>query len=149
MLSSRIIFLDTEPYLHEWLVHNFGSPVVVVPGTPQAALLRQYLTVAPSTAVKYVGNTAVVLPVFKAHPASQYDYLCLSARKLLVTSYCDLFSYSLFRDVVKLEQRGFPIQELLYAFLDKNEMDARHYDVVRQIYYRIRKSYHKHSNLNI
>lgn len=84
------VYINLDPYLAQWFVHEQGGnvPVVLMRGSIERNILEQFLQrlpegIAPQTC--HGGGLPIVIPQFKHKPPKSFFYLPKAAEDLLVS----------------------------------------------------------------
>lgn len=148
-MSDYQIYLKAEPYLAAFLKNAFGDPVVLDKDSPEARIIREYITKTPEGVTPDLGeesNLSIALPYFKEADPRIYNYMGQRAKSALLESFDHLVERSMFREIGSLEniRRG-KISPSIYAWMEKHGIpdDASNWYTISQKYYRLRKRYLK------
>jgi hypothetical protein len=146
-MSDYCIYLKAEPYLVSFLTAAYGNPVELERDSPEARIIREYISRTPADAVPDMEsdfNLAVRLPFFKEADPRVYNYLGKSAKAALLESFDQVVERTMLREIGALEniRRG-KIAPAIYAWMEKHGIpdDPRNWYTVSQKYYRLRKKY--------
>ena len=131
-MSKFLIYLKLEPYLHQWLTHSLGNPVVFP---------------ARSNDLYADGLTAVCIPDSKAKPVQYYNYCGPKAKSAIVEAIEDLFRINLWEELLPLsystERAECGLNKMIAAWCEMHGISDDYTEAVRQKYYRMRKAYAK------
>ena len=145
-MSNFLIYIKLEPYLHQWLVHSLGNPVVFPAKSNENAVIRCFLQKLPAGKEpdKFVeGMTAICIPDSKAKPPQYYNYCGANAKAAIVESIEDLFRRNLWAELapVGAERIECGLNKMIAAWCEFHGIDDDYVETVRQKYYRMRKAY--------
>lgn len=151
-MSEFLITIQVEPYLADWIHCHFGNPVKLIKESPEQVLLKRFLDKAPLdyNPIGEEGNVRIEIPSFKEKDARcGYHYLSPRAKGLLAESFETLFLLNMWSELGNLDNVNCELTSVIYAWLEKHKMDDRHWETVRQKYYRLRKKYRQEKNIKI
>lgn len=146
-MSKFVFYIKLQPFVAQWLVHSFGSPVVFPPQSVENSTIRRFirkrpLDVLPDTAAP--GLTAICIPDSTQTPPEIYNYLGLMGKKAVEECIEDNFRLSMWSELNDLHDIGCSVMTAIYAWCDKHGIDYDYALTVRQRYYRLRDSYLKY-----
>ncbi|MDR1981347.1 MAG: hypothetical protein LBQ39_07000 [Tannerellaceae bacterium] len=146
-MSDYCIYLKAEPYLVCFLTTAYGNPVVLERDSPEARIIREYISKTPADVTPDVNadfNLAIRIPFFKEADPRVYNYLGKAAKAALLESFDQLVEKCMMREIGALEniRRG-KIAPTIYAFMEKHGIpdDDKNWYTISQKYYRLRKKY--------
>lgn len=150
IVSKFLIYLKLEPYLHQWLVHSLGNPVVFPAKSNENAIIRRFLQTKPMDAMPDLyaeGLTAVCIPDSKAKPVQFYNYCPPKGKAAIVEAIEDLFRINLWEELLPLsysaERTACGLGQMIASWCEAHGIDDDYTEAVRQKYYRMRKAYAK------
>lgn len=87
-MDSICIYLDVEPYLKQWFIHDMGNehPVSLIRNSAESDIVRRWLTVLPPDKSLPIGDTdllAIYMPSYNELDSKNLYYLPSAALKLL------------------------------------------------------------------
>ena len=145
MTSDLTIWLDMEPYLRQWFIHEQGGevPVRLKKGSPDSNIIYTFLQVPPKGEPKDVerdGTVAIVIPCYKYKNIKYCNYLSPHAREMLHYEIRNRFLVELWEDLHKFGNIGKQKMELIYAWMESHGIEATetNYFAVQKIYQRLR-----------
>lgn len=148
-MSDYFIYLKAEPYLAEFIKTAYGDPVILERDSPEARIIREFISKTPADAMPDLGedaNMKISIPYFKEADPRTYNYMGKSAKSALLESFDHLVERSMLREIGSLEnsRRG-KISSMIYAWMEKHGIpdDEKNWYTVSQKYYRLRKKYIK------
>ncbi|MEA5063243.1 MAG: hypothetical protein VB054_07940 [Petrimonas sp.] len=146
-MSDFCIYLKVEPYLEHFLKTAFGDPVCVDRDSPEARIIREFITKTPDGSSPDLGkdaNLSVTIPYFKEVDPRVYNYMGERAKIALVDSFDHLLKSCLMRELGTLEntRRG-EISKQIYAWMEKHNIPEENWYTISQKFYRLRKKYLK------
>lgn len=149
-MSDYCIYLKAEPYLAAFLTTAFGDPVSLEKDSPEARIIREYISKTPGGITPEVEtdfNLAVRIPFFKETDPRVYNYFGKAAKAALLESFDRLVEKCMMREIGSLDniRRG-RISPMIYAWMEKHGIpdDGRNWYALSQKYYRLRKKYLAH-----
>lgn len=147
-MSQICIYIELDPYLLQWFVHDTGgkTPVELQRGSVESKILEVYLAKRPPDIPPEVaapGKLAIYIPTFRYRPAEFYNYLPRRAYAALLLAIRNRFDIALWRDLHcfgKITKRQ---DELIYAWMEKNgiEMTETNWNAIAKRYQRQRDLY--------
>lgn len=143
-MSRFVIYLKLETYLHQWLTHHLGHPVVFPAQSNENAVIRRFLQKQPSDMQPELaggGLTAVVIPDSKAKDPAVYNYLGPRGKEALVECVEDLFRRCLWHEMGELAPCRRGVNGQIAAWCEMHGIGIDYIETVRQKYYRMRKAY--------
>ena len=142
------VYIDLDPYLAQWFVHEQGGtvPVSLMRGSIERAILEQFLQRLPEGTTPRTardGGLAIVIPQFKHKPPETYFYLPKRAEELLVSCIRNRFDIDMWTTLNRFVSVFRRMDELIYAFMEKNgiEMTEKNWNAIAKRYQRKRNSY--------
>jgi hypothetical protein len=148
-MSQFYIHLKVEPYLADWIHNHFGNPVKLMKDSPESMLLKRFLDKQPIGAIPDDGNIEIEIPWYKEKDARVYNYLSPKAKEALVESFDSLFTRNMWSEIGSLENINCKITTVIYAYLEKHNIEEKHWETIRQKYYRLRKNYLTEKSIKI
>lgn len=151
-MSQYLLYLNLEPYLAQWFVHEMGgSPVRLPKGCAEADIIEMFLIPTPSDALPDLpGNDKVpiYIPTFKYKDVRYYNYLSPRARLALVRCISNSFKVQLWQDIHTLHNTDYRITDIIYAWMEMHgiECNEKNWETIRQMYFRKRKIYLRNKN---
>ena len=141
------LYLKVQPYLAAFLKHTYGDPIVLERDSPEARIIREYISKTPTGEVPDMGNDSnlrIRIPFFKEADPRTYNYMGKAAKKTLVESFDQIIEKCMIKEIGSLEncRRG-KISGLIYAWMEKHGIpdDDTNWYTISQKYYRLRKKY--------
>lgn len=143
-------YLDVEPYLKQWFIHDMGNehPVSLIRNSAESDIVRRWLTVLPPDKSLPDGNPdmlAIYVPSYNELDREKLYYLPTAALKLLKQCIRNRFIIELWRDLNDFGFIGFQKQDVIYAWLEQHgiEITETNFNAVQKIYQRKRSTYIK------
>lgn len=140
------IYLKVEPYLAQWLTKALGDPIDFPRESPESKLIKRFLDKQPDNATPDTGtdgNLRIIIPWSKEKDPRTYNYLSPRAKEMLVESLDTIFINNLWTELGGLEDIRSSLTNVIYAYLEKHNINEDHWETIRQKYYRIRQRYQK------
>lgn len=152
-MSDYFIYLKVEEYLKNFLETNFGNPVRLIRDSPEARIIRQFISTTPEGVIPDTGdgsNLRVVIPYFKEADPRTYNYMGRRAKKALIDSFDHILKSCLMKELGALEnsRRG-DLSKHIYAWMEKYGIEEENWYTISQKYYRLRRKYLVEKNVNI
>ena len=142
------IYLDLEPYLAQWFIHDSGGtqPIVLRKNSVERRILATYLLKLPPGArpnLKENSNVEIVLPENKAKPPKNYNDLSRQGLDILKRTIRDRFIIELWTDLHRHGYIGRRRDELIYAWMEAHgiEITDTNWNSIAKIYIRQYKNY--------
>lgn len=142
-MSNMVFYIKLEGYLHQWLTHSLGNPVVFPRGSNENAVIRRFLSKLPPNKQPDIyqdGYTAIEIPYSKAKPPRTYNYLGPRAKFAIKQVIEDLFRQNLWFEMSDVAMSG-GLNKNIMAWCEMHGIDDNYSEAVRQKYYRMRKTY--------
>ena len=143
-MSNFVIYLKVEPYLHQWLTHSFGDPVVFPANSNENAVIRRFTTKRPTDNLpeqKTDGDIAICIPYSKAKSPETYKFLSGSAKQALAESIDDLFRMNMWSDLGDLSDTSCKKMSAFRSWCENHGIDIDYAETIRMKWYRMRKAY--------
>lgn len=147
-MSQICIYIELDPYLLQWFVHDSGgkTPVELERGSVESKILEVYLAKRPPDIPPEVaapGKVAIYIPTFRYRPAEVYNYLPKRAYAALLLSIRNRFDVALWNDLHRFGKITKRQDELIYAWMEKNgiEMTETNWNAIAKRYQRQRDLY--------
>jgi hypothetical protein len=141
------IYLRTAPYLADFIKHTFGDPVFLERDSPEARIIREFISKTPEGKTPDTGEGAslrIRIPFFKESDPRVYNYFGKKAQRLLIGSLDQLFEKSLIKEIGSLDNyRKVKTSDLIYAWMEKHGIpdNETNWYMISKKYYRLRKKY--------
>ena len=148
-MSDEIIYLNLDTYLAEWLVHEYGTPVVFPKNSYENDLLELSLTTRPKNASEEGLPGAVMVPIslpyFKNKDVRYYNYLPIAGQRVMQKCIRSRFIVSLWQELHRFGNIGKQKQDLIYAWMAAHGIEAseRNWNTLAKIYQRRQDAYRK------
>ena len=146
--EKYFIYLDLEPYLAQWFIHDSGGtqPIVLRKNSVERRVLDVYLLKLPPGArpnLKEDSNVEIVLPVNRAKPPKNYNSLSRRGMDILKRTLRDRFVIELWTDLHRYGYIGRRRDELNYAWMEAHgiEITDTNWNTIAKIYIRQYKNY--------
>jgi hypothetical protein len=143
------IYLNTQPYLADFVKNKYGDPVRVEKDGPESRIVRKFLSKTPQGKLPETAegsNLTIIIPWFKEADKRVYNYLPDRAKKILVESFNQMVERSMLDEIGKVENYySGKISTLIYSWMEKHgvEDNSTNWYTISQKYYRLRKRYVK------
>ena len=142
------VYIDLDPYLAQWFVHEQGGnvPVSLMRGSIERAILEQFLQRLPEGAAPRTsrdGGLAIAIPQFKHKPPETYNYLPKRAAELLVSCIRNRFDIDMWTTLHRFASVFRRMDELIWAYMEEHgiEMTETNWNAIAKRYQRKRNSY--------
>ncbi len=145
-MSKFVVYLKLQPFVAQWLVSAFGSPVVFPPQSVENSTIRRFIRKRPESAEPDTaadGLTAICIPDSAQAPPEIYNYLGVKGKKAVEECIEDNFRLSMWSELNDMHDLGCSVMTAIYAWCDKHGIDYDYALTVRQRYYRMRDAYLK------
>ena len=145
-MSRFVIYIKLETYLHQWLTHHLGNPVVFPAQSNENATIRRFLQKQPDGTRPQLakeGLTAICIPDSKAKDPSVFNYMGPSGKEAVVECIEDLFRRNLWHEMGDLAPSRRGVNGQIAAWCEMHGIGIDYIETVRQKYYRMRKAYAK------
>jgi hypothetical protein len=145
------IYLSAPEHLAQFIRHSFGYPVELIRDSPEARILREYLSKEPEGFTDYseLCNVKIRIPYFKEKDPRVYHYISSSTRQALLESFDELLKRSMYQEIGALGNQNCKLSTLIYAYMEKHGIEEKYWYTISQKWYRLRKSYAKQCNVTI
>lgn len=142
------LYLPLEDYLAQWFLHENGGtePVQLVRGSVEWGLLEQFLTTRPADyqpEVNHDGCVCIVIPNFRKKDTRDNYYLPPRATEALRACIRNRFDVAMWNSIHKFSNLFLRQDELIYAFMEQNGIDAneKNWNAIAKRYQRKRDLY--------
>lgn len=145
-MSKFVIYIKLETYLHQWLTHSLGNPVVFPAQSCENATIRRFLQKLPVDAKPQLADaslTAICIPESKAKDPAIYNYMGQAGKEAVVECIEDLFRRNLWHEMGDLTPGRRGVNGQIAAWCEMHGIGIDYVETVRQKYYRMRKAYAK------
>ena len=145
-MKGLTVYLRLEPYLRQWLTHNFGSPVRFPPRSYENMLLHRLLSRPAAGATTATGPTCPpdsVAIVITDHAQRRPEYWCHLSRRAqaeMARAVANLFCLALWSECVCLIHSG-TLNRGIDSWCQANGIALIYREGVRQKFYRMRRLY--------
>ncbi len=148
-MSQICIYIELDPYLRQWFVHDFGGnePVELRRDSVESKILETYLAKQPPDCIPQTrgseGQVAIYIPTFRYRPAEYYNYLPKQAMTALLNSIRNRFDIALWNDLHTFGKIGRRQDNLIYAWMEKHgiELTEANWNAIAKRYQRQRNKY--------
>lgn len=136
-------FSITVPdYLKEWCQHHLGNPVEFPRDSTENRLIKLYIDKKSNCAKPSFGNLEIKIPQTKQKdPRSGYIYMSPRSQQMIVECIETLFIQNLWAELGSINKYNCQLTTAIFGWLEKHGMSDKHWECVRQKYYRLRKLY--------
>lgn len=143
-MSNFCFYIQLPPFVAQWLLKNYGSPVKFPAQSVENATIRRFLRkrplgVDPDTAAP--GLTPICIPDSKQADPQTYNYLFEKGKEGVRECIEDSFRIALWNELNDLSDCGCSVMTAVYEFCQAYGIDIDHADTIKQRYYRMRNSY--------
>ena len=146
-MSEFIIYLKLDPYLAQWIVHEYGGTPVVFPKNStendiiELGLMKKPFLAAPNEPGE--NKIPLALPHFKSKNVRYNNYLSYKSRRALGQCIRSRFVMALWKDLYKFGYIGKKKQDLIWAWMETHGIEATdtNFNTIAKIYLRKRNVY--------
>jgi len=140
-MSKFVIYLKLKPFIAQWLVHHFGSPVTFPPQSVgnrriTAVLLRRPADVPPE--MSGPGLTPVAIPYSKQKDPEGWNYVTPRGKRIIIEYIEALFADNLYAEFREMCDEDSKLQTAAYAWCEMHGISIDYADTIRQRFYRER-----------
>ncbi len=139
------LYLSLPAYLSQWWLNDTGGGniAIIKKGSLEAKVLKCLLSKRPVNVppvLYFEGCTTVRLPQFRNLDTETYCWLSEHGTRALVSAITSRFDFALWQDLGLLYDNTMLKQDLIYAWLEKNdiELTETNYNAVLKRYDRLR-----------
>lgn len=143
MADTFYIYLELEPWLRQWFLHENGgsAPVKLSKYTVEHRVFDTFLQKRPAgVPPEHPTDTsvAIVVPQLKYRPVASYNYLPKSALRQLCALIRNRFILKLWADLHHFGSIGKKRADLLYTWMEANGIDntEANWNAIAKIYQR-------------
>lgn len=147
------IYLELEPYLAQWFVHDCGGeqPVVLQKLSVERRVIEVYIQKLPPGVkpdIKDESKVEIVLPENRVKPPKTYNYLTKMGKDILKRSIRNRFVIQLWNDLHRYGYIGRRRDELIYGWMETHgiELTETNWNSIAKIYLRQHKNYLQREN---
>ncbi|MBQ4392989.1 MAG: hypothetical protein II826_07785 [Prevotella sp.] len=141
-MSNFVIYVELKPFIAQWAVHHFGSPVrfpaqSVGNARIIAVLRKRPEGVAPD--VEQPGLTPVAIPYSKQKEPESWNYVTPSGKRFIAEYIEALFKDCLYGEFKEMCGEDSKLQTAAYAWCEMHGVSIDYADTIRQRFYRERE----------
>lgn len=140
-MSKYVIYVKLKPFVAQWAVHHFGSPVEFPPQSVGNARIVAVLKRRPEGVVPDVaadGLTPVCIPYSKQKDPESWNYVTPSGKRFIVQYIEALFRDNMYTELSQICQDDAKILTACYAWCEIHGISIDYADTIRQRFYRER-----------
>lgn len=149
-MQSDLIYIQLEPFVAQWFVHEMGGEPVVLPKrSAESDIIEFFLQPTPEVGTDKAfpkSAVSIVVPTFKHKDHKHFNYLPPKAMAALARCITVRFRVQLWQDLHRLHNpECCCLTDLIYAWMEKHgiECTEQNWEAIRQFYFRKRKIYVK------
>lgn len=154
-ISSFCIYVEFEPYLQQWLIHENGDklPVVFPKLSVENRILQTFLIKPPSKAqadFPNPGTLPIGIPHFRHTNPAVYNYLPIAAKHELRNCIRNRFIIQLWSELHRFGYIGKRKDHLIEAWMQRHgiEVNDTNFNTIVKIYQRQHKAYTERTRLS-
>ncbi|MBP1531858.1 MAG: hypothetical protein ILA39_07015 [Bacteroidaceae bacterium] len=143
-MSKFNIYVELKPFIRQWAVHHFGSPIVFPSQSAGNARIVAVLRRRPEDAEPDISApdlTPVAIPYSKQKDPEAWNYVTPSGRRFIAEYIEALFQdnlYSEFKEMCGDDGRA-KLQTAAYTWCEMHGISIDYADTIRQRFYRERE----------
>jgi len=140
---NLLIYLRLSSYLREWLAATLGSPAKFPPHSVENAIIARHIGRLPhgkQPDLYEEGDIAIVVPVIRYKPATEYNYLGRRGRVELADAIDALFCIDMWNNLSPYLASG-NINGRIDDWCQERGISMDNTEAVRQRFYRLRNNY--------
>ena len=154
-MMKYFIYITVEPYIKQWLEHEFQNneqTAIAFPrGTAERDILAVFLQKQPEDSVpqkKKEGQIAIELPYDKNRSPETYNYLPPDAEQTLRKCIYQRFRMEVWKELHQFKNCHMLISDIILAWMEKKGIEdtEQNWETIRQMYFRQRKKYEQKRN---
>lgn len=141
-MSKFVIYVELKPFIAQWAVHHFGSPVTFPPQSVGNARIISVLRRRPADAapdVEQPGLTPVAIPYSKQKEPETWNYVTPSGKRFIAEYIESLFKDNLYGEFKEMCDQDSKLQTAAYAWCEMHGVSIDYADTIRQRFYRERE----------
>lgn len=141
-MSNFLVYIELKPFIAQWAVTHFGSPIVFPPQSVGNARIVAVLRKRPSDVapdVEREGLTPVAIPYSKQKDPEAWNYVTPSGKRFIAEYIEALFKDNLYKEFTEMCSEDSKIQTAAYSWCEMHGISIDYADTVRQRFYRERE----------
>jgi hypothetical protein len=141
-MSKFVIYVVLKPFIAQWAVHHFGSPVEFPPQSVGNARIIAVLRKRPEGIVPDVrpeGSTPVAIPYSKQKDPETWNYVTPSGCRFIAEYIEALFKDNLYSEFKEICSADSKLQTAAYTWCEMHGISIDYADTIRQRFYRERE----------
>lgn len=149
-IMKFFIYISVEPYIKQWLEHNFlnneQTGIAFPRGTAERDILAVFLDRQPENSIpakRKEGQIAIELPYDKNRSPETYNYLPPTAEQTLKKCIYMRFRMEVWKELHQFKHCDRLISDIILAWMEKQGIEdtEQNWETIRQMYFRQRKKY--------
>lgn len=140
-MNKFVIYVELKPFIAQWAVHHYGSPIEFPPQSVGNARIVSVLKKRPQNAapdVEREGLTPVSIPYSKQKDPESWNYVTQNGKRFIVQYIDAIFRDNMYAELNQMCQDESKIQTACYAWCEMHGIDIDYADTIRQRFYRER-----------
>ena len=150
------IYLDVEPYIRQWLEHDFlnneQTAIAFPRGTVERDIIKCFIAERPEDCKPQPpnGRLAIEIPEDKLRSPERYNYLKPAAVAALKTCIYNRFRMQVWNELHQFKHCDRLITDIIAAWMEKKgiEYTEKNWETIRQMYFRQRQKYQQKTARN-
>ncbi len=141
-MSKFVFYVELKPFIAQWAVNHFGSPIEFPPQSVGNARIIAVLRKRPQDAAPDVcqpGQTPVAIPYSKQKEPDAWNFLTPSGKKFIAEYIEALFKDNLYKEFNEMCDQDSKLQTAAYAYCEMHGISIEYADTIRQRFYRERE----------
>lgn len=143
-MSNYVIYVELKPFVAQWAVNHFGSPIKFpaqsVGNARIIAVLRK-LPEGESPDVERPGLTPVAIPYSKQKDPESWNYVTKFGKRFISQYIESLFNDTLYSEFREMCGNDSKLQTAAYAWCEMHGVSIDYADTIRQRFYRERQRF--------
>lgn len=141
-MSKIVTYIELKPFIAQWAVYHFGSPIVFPAQSVGNARIIAILRKRPDGAapdVERSGLTPVAIPYSKQKDPESWNYVTPSGKRFIAEYIEALFKDNLYHEFNEMCSEDSKLQTAAYTWCEMHGVDIDYADTIRQRFYRERE----------
>ena len=141
-MSKVVIYVELKPFIAQWAVYHYGSPIKFPPQSVGNARIMSVLKKRPLDAAPDVekdGLTPISIPYSKQKDPDVWNYVSENGKRFIVQYIDAVFRDNMYMELNEMCQDESKIQTACYAWCEMHGISIDYADTIRQRFYRERR----------
>lgn len=141
-MSKFVIYVSLKPFIAQWAVYHFGSPIEFPPQSVGNSRIVAVLRKRPDDAMPDVASEGlypVAIPYSKQKDPESWNYVTPSGKRFIAEYIEALFKDNLYGEFKEMCDEDSKLQTAAYTWCEMHGISINYADTIRQRFYRERE----------